>query len=522
MAEHCPTLGGLSENGFNPEFDLKQLVLNPNNTMHVWGWLVSGFLVLVTVTIASHTINEHLHHYCTPDIQRHKVRVIAYPAAYAILAWLSYLKYDYETVILFFARLFESFAVYNLYMCLQSYLQPYRLRNQGKKEPISTKVFGFYNFKLQSKWGLHFRVITDILVLQFPIWNIISALISIFAQIKGVYCDGQFSPHGAYVYLATIQFISLSIILMALFTYLSVYNSEWKEGNIRAHGMFWCVKGPIMVIFYFGDILLAILGYFDVIKDKPASTPGGTYWTAAAIKNGYYVLIICVCMAIVAMLMQIYFGLDAKEYQTEEPEFGYFEALSDGFLAYIPQFIKNVFMCGGDTVVLAKKRIKLRKERRLSDDEHNLLSPTDRDLETATALESATSIHEYLAQPAPSLQNNKLYDEDTRYHQQPYHHNFNALPLEPLGIKSNSTLQEQINDEKPTANLQQSNSTGEVDELAINHQQTSQTSPQPYQPDLAMPPPPMQSRALNRNDEPAVESVHQHSNHFTPHELERK
>ncbi|KAI8640240.1 organic solute transporter Ostalpha-domain-containing protein [Parasitella parasitica] len=518
MAEHCPTLGGLSENGFNPEFDLKQLVLDPNNTMHVWGWLVSGFLVLVTVTIASHTINEHLHHYCTPDIQRHKVRVIAYPAAYAILAWLSYLKYDYETVILFFARLFESFAVYNLYMCLQSYLQPYRLKNQGKKEPSTTKVFGLYNFKLQSKWGLHFRVITDILVLQFPIWNIIASLVSMFTQIKGVYCDGQLSPHGAYVYLATIQFISLSIILMALFTYLSVFNDEWKEGNIRAHGMFWCVKGPIMVIFYFGDILLAILDYFSVIKDKPASTPGGTFWSAAAIKNGYYVLIICVCMAVVAMLMQIYFGLDAKEYQTEESEFSYFEALSDGFLAYIPQFLKNVFMCGGDTVVLAKKRLKLRKERQPSDDEHDLLSHTRPDLEAATALESTKSIQEYLAQPAPSLQSNKLYDEDGRY-QQSYQHNFNALPLEPLGVKPKSTFQ----DEK-LLHVPQNNSTGEVDDLAIVQQQQSIPSPsiQQHQSDIAIPPPPMQSRTLNRNDEPSVESIHQHSSHFTPHDLERK
>lgn len=116
--------------------------------MHIWGWLVSGFLVLITVTVASHTINEHLHHYCTPDIQRHKVRVVAYPPAYAILAWLSYLKYDYETVILFFARLFESFAVYNLYMCLTSYLLPYRERNQGTKETIETKVFGLFKIKL--------------------------------------------------------------------------------------------------------------------------------------------------------------------------------------------------------------------------------------------------------------------------------------------------------------------------------------------------------------------------------------
>ncbi|CEP15972.1 hypothetical protein [Parasitella parasitica] len=305
---------------------------------------------------------------------------------------------------------------------------------------------------------------------------------------------------------------------MALFTYLSVFNDEWKEGNIRAHGMFWCVKGPIMVIFYFGDILLAILDYFKVIKDKPASTPGGTYWSAAAIKNGYYVLIICVCMAVVAMLMQIYFGLDAKEYQTEEPEFSYFEAVSDGFLAYIPQFIMNVFMCGGDTVVLAKKRMKLRKERQLSDDEHDLLSSTRPDLEAATALQSTKSIHEYLAQPAPSLQSNKLQDEDGRY-QQSNRHNFNALPLEPLGIKPNSTFES----EKP-ANSPQNNRTGEVDDLAILQQEQSTSSPpiQQHQSNIVIPPPPMQSRTLNRNDEPSVESIHQHSSHFTPHDLERK
>lgn len=260
-------------------------------------------------------------------------------------------------------------------------------------------------------------------------------MISIFAQIKGVYCDGQFSPKGAYIYLATIQFISLSIILMALFTYLSVFNKEWKEGNIRAHGMFWCVKAPIMVIFYFGDILLAVLGYFGVIKDKPATTSTGTFWPSAAIKNGYYVLIICVCMAVVAILMQIYFGLDAKEYQTEEPEFSYFEALSDGFLAYIPQFIKNVFMCGGDTVVLAKKRMKLRKGRRLSEDELNLISK-NKDVEN-----NPSNIHEYLTQPLPSLQSNKYEHERT------HKHNFNALPLEPLGgNNTTSTDKEKLDD----------------------------------------------------------------------------
>ncbi|KAI8369750.1 organic solute transporter Ostalpha-domain-containing protein [Blakeslea trispora] len=391
--------------------------------MHVWGWLASGFLVLVAITLASHTINEHLHHYCTPEIQRHKVRVIAYPAAYSILAWLSYLKYDYETVILFFARLCESFAVYNLYMCLQSYLQPYRTQNEGVKESVSTTVFGI-PLKIKSKWGLHFRVIIDILVFQFPIWNILSALISIITQIKGVYCDGVFSSQGAYVYLTAIQFISLSIILMALFSYLSVFDSEWKEGDIKAHQMFWCVKAPIMVIFYFGDILLAVLTYFEVIQDIPYSTTSGTYWTAAAIKNGYYVLLICATMAVVSLLMQLYFGVSDADYEQGEPEHHYFEALWDGFLAYIPQFILSVFMCGGDTVTLAKKRIKLKhKERRLSEDERSLLTPAETE-----AAEMPHSVHDYLTQPMPSLQNNKLYGEDRI-------HNFNALPLEPLNSK---------------------------------------------------------------------------------------
>lgn len=224
---------------------------------------------------------------------------------------------------------------------------------------------------------------------------------------------------------------------MALFTYLSVFNEEWKEGNIRAHGMFWCVKGPIMVIFYLGDITLAILGYFEVIKDKPATTSSGTYWPAAAIKNGYYVLIICLCMAFVAILMQLYFGLDAKEYQTEQPDFSYFDALSDGFLAYIPQFIKNVFMCGGDTVVLAKKRIHLRKHRRLSDDEIDLIPTANKDAD----YNNSPSIHEYLAQPLPSLQTNK-YEQD-RHNQ----HNFNALPLEPLGGSNTTSTDKEKDDE---------------------------------------------------------------------------
>jgi hypothetical protein len=253
---------------------------------------------------------------------------------------------------------------------------------------------------------------------------------------------------------------------MALFTYLSVFNDEWKEGGIPAHQQFWCVKAPIMIVFYFGDVLLTALVHFKVITDRPAEN-GGTHWTAEAIKNGYYVLLVCTCMLVVSILMQVYFGVNDKEYLVDEAEHNYFEAFTDSFLAYIPQFLKSLFYCGGDTVTLAKKRIKLKKDRRLSDDEHNLLTPNNDDDDFG----SSQSFFRYSMR---SDFDHKLRDDDD--HRSSGHFNFNALPLEPLSISN------------------------------IN-----------YRDHISMPPPPRTDRTLRRKDESTQELTTRNS-HFTPHD----
>jgi hypothetical protein len=86
--------------------------------------------------------------FSNPEIQRHKLRVILFPPVFATLAWFAYLRYDYSTTIMFFAECFEAFAVYNLYTCLQAYLQPFREEAAGIKEPKDTKIMFFYNFHL--------------------------------------------------------------------------------------------------------------------------------------------------------------------------------------------------------------------------------------------------------------------------------------------------------------------------------------------------------------------------------------
>ncbi|KAG0175383.1 hypothetical protein DFQ28_000941 [Apophysomyces sp. BC1034] len=273
---------------------------------------------------------------------------------------------------MFFATLFEAFAVFNLYTCLQAYLQPFRDEAGNTKEEVTTTVFFFFKVHLKSKWGLHYRVITDILVFQFPLWSIIDAFISIFAELKGRYCPGSYNFHGAHVYLVIINFCSLSVILTALFTYLAVFDKEWKRGKIPAHGMFWCVKGPIMVIFYFGEILLSILETVHVIKGTDGShSKDGIAWPPQAVKNGLYVIIICVVMCVVVFLMAKYFGpQDAvtKHHMEGEDEEGKkmspWMAFVDGYLWYIPMFFYSVLCCGVDSYRLVKKRVELKARKK--------------------------------------------------------------------------------------------------------------------------------------------------------------
>lgn len=156
--------------GFEPAFPLSDLIIQPTSHWHVYGWLVSGAIVLVVWGFTIHTIAKHLWYYVDAETQRHKVRVLLYPPVFATCAWLSYYKYHYQTTIMFFAALFASFAVYNLYILLQSYLQEFRDKNDGVKQPSVFKMFGYIPVNIRSKWGLHFRVITDVCVFQFPIW----------------------------------------------------------------------------------------------------------------------------------------------------------------------------------------------------------------------------------------------------------------------------------------------------------------------------------------------------------------
>lgn len=250
---------------------------------------------------------------------------------------------------------------------------------------------------------------------------------------KGHYCEGVYSFKGAYVYLTILNFVSLSIILTALFTYLDVFHREWKRGIIRAHGMFWCVKGPIMFNFYFGDVLLTILSTVGVIKATDG-THGSIAWPADAVKNGLYVIIICCVMFVACFMMYRFFGPEDNIQHAQEAgqvkKMNFFKAFVDAYLSYLPEFFYKVLCCGVDSYKLMKKRKDLKKkklealngtnanptDRLLSNESLNHQDATGYKMEdmsrTSTRQQPPTGMTEYSTNPPPMPSRQNSYQEN--------------------------------------------------------------------------------------------------------------
>lgn len=52
---------------------------------------------------------------------------------------------------MFFAVVFEAFAVFNLYTTLQAYLSPFRVEAGDMKEPVDTKIMLLFKYHLYVK-----------------------------------------------------------------------------------------------------------------------------------------------------------------------------------------------------------------------------------------------------------------------------------------------------------------------------------------------------------------------------------
>ncbi|KAG2184820.1 hypothetical protein INT43_000733 [Umbelopsis isabellina] len=205
----------------------------------------------------------------------------------------------------------------------------------------------------------------------------------------------------------------MGVLKVKVYPSISVFNPEYKRGHIPAHGMFWCVKGPIMIIFYVGEILLSILVTAHVIKGTDGSeSQDGLAWSPQAVKFGIYVLLVCFVMTVVSILMLKYFGIHSTRHRLLDDNLDLdpnnklspWSAFVDSLLAFVPQFFRNVLCCGVDSYRLARKRVELRGRR-------------ERELQMANYNGSSHAMYPVMQDSEPL--NGSAPSTDPSYHQYP-------------------------------------------------------------------------------------------------------
>ena len=178
---------------------------------HQWLWLVSGLAASLAVAVTLRTIYLHLRSFTNLVQQTHIVRIMIMVPVYAVDSWLSYRFFRYSVYFDLVRDAYEALVVYEFYALLVSYIG-------GHERAFQV----FYGRLLKLPAPLCCVTVTirrDLLkfcklgCLQYAVLRPVVTVIAIVAHTKQTLCPGNFSPKFSYVYIAAINFVSVTIAM---------------------------------------------------------------------------------------------------------------------------------------------------------------------------------------------------------------------------------------------------------------------------------------------------------------------
>ncbi len=178
---------------------------------HHWLWLASGLCAGLAVLVTLRTIHLHLRSFTNLVQQTHIIRIMIMVPVYAIDSWLSYRFFRYSVYFDLIRDSYEALVVYEFYALLVSYI--------GGHERAFQVFFGRL-LKLPSPLCcVTVTIRRDMLkfcklgCLQYAVLRPVVTIIAIVAHSKGTLCPGNFSLQFAFVYIAGINFVSVTVAM---------------------------------------------------------------------------------------------------------------------------------------------------------------------------------------------------------------------------------------------------------------------------------------------------------------------
>jgi len=265
---------------------------------------VAGIMAIVTILITTVNIVLHTRNYYRPLEQRQIVRILLMPPVYATISFFSYRYFRSYTYYALVEAIYEALAVAAFLMLL---IQFVGVNTKEQKEIIASKQklkmpipFCCWRYRPSKPY---FMYTLKWAVLQYCILRPLISIIGIITESYDVLCPDQYSVHFAAVYLDSVDFVSFSIALYALWLFY-VLTKENLVGK-QPIAKFASIKLIVFFTFYQG-FLFSVLQSYNVIKAT-------TYWTSTNVADGLQALATCCEMVIFSALML--WSFSSKDYR---------------------------------------------------------------------------------------------------------------------------------------------------------------------------------------------------------------
>ncbi|RAL41797.1 hypothetical protein DM860_008979 [Cuscuta australis] len=297
----------------------KQCFLSGGNSPPVWATLVGGFFLVVSLTLSTFLIFEHLSAYKKPEEQKFLIGVLLMVPCYAVESFVSLINPAISVYLEILRDGYESFAMYcfgrYLIACLGGEDRTIRFMQRegraGSKAPLLghghekgtiKHPFPMNIFLKPWKLGHWVYQVFKFGIVQYMIIKAFTAILADILEALHVYCEGDFKWNCGYPYMAVVINFSQSWALYCLVQFYTITKDELS--HIKPLYKFLTFKSIVFLTWWQG-VAIALLYSLDLLKSPVAQS--------LQFKSSIQDFIICIEMGIASTVHLYVFP--AKPYE---------------------------------------------------------------------------------------------------------------------------------------------------------------------------------------------------------------
>ncbi|PIA46821.1 hypothetical protein AQUCO_01500397v1 [Aquilegia coerulea] len=284
-----------------------------------WAVAIAGTLVLITLTLSTYLVLEHLSAYKNPEEQKFLICVILMVPCYAIESFISLVDPSISVYCEILRDCYEAFAMYSfgryLVACLGGEERTIEfMKREGRasartpllqhssEKGVVKHPFPMKYFVKPWKLGLWFYQVVKIGIVQYMLIKSFSAMLAVILEAFGVYCEGEFKWKCGYPYIAVVLNFSQSWALYCLVQFYTVTKDELA--HIKPLAKFLTFKSIVFLTWWQG-VAIALLYDLGLFNSPIAQD--------LRFKSSIQAFIICIEMAVASSVHLYVFP--AKPYE---------------------------------------------------------------------------------------------------------------------------------------------------------------------------------------------------------------